>query len=162
MKPWLTRQQLIEQLDACIWVDEQCFVLAGRCARTSEGETHVAWCARTALHHAWRAEQLRSVRPFDVHAPDRGAIETPLTDAHAAMVDPLLRDAITLVRGDTNGASAAVVPNMTIDALRSEVLSRQLRAYRQLEERLDPMRDMPVIRMLRIVSEDLAFDLSQS
>ena len=43
-----------------------------------------------------------------------------------------------------------------------EVISRQLRAYRQLEERLDPMRDMPVIRMLRIVSEDLAFDLSQS
>jgi hypothetical protein len=162
MEPWLTRQQLIEELDALIWVDEQCFELAGRCASTSEQELHIAWCARTALHHAWRAEQLRSIRPFDVHAPDGGSLATPLPEVHALRVEPLLRDAINLARGHTRSGVAPEAPNTTIDALRSDILSRQLQGYRQLVARLDPIRDAPVIRMLRIVSEDLAFDLSQS
>lgn len=125
-------------------------------------ELHIASCARTALHHAWRAEQLRSIRPFDVHAPDGGSVETPLSGHAHARVEPLLRDAIDLAAAHARSGVAPEAPNTTIDhALRSDILSRQLQGYRQLVARLRSIQHAPVIRMLRIVGS-LAFDLSQS
>ncbi|MGB2756131.1 MAG: hypothetical protein WBD02_00525 [Acidimicrobiia bacterium] len=132
---WLTRQQLIEELDALIWVDERCFALDGR-------------MASRAAHHAWRAAQLRSVRPFDVHAPDGGLADVPMPDSHARRVSESVRSAVR----------AAEAP----EHLATEILPAQLEAYATLAARLDPIRDAPVSRMLRIVSQDLSFDLGVS
>lgn len=151
MTSWVSREELLARLDALIWIEEQLFELAGRGMRSPIADTDRQWCAATAQHHAWRAAQLRSIRPYDVHLVDEGA-SAPMPDVRAGWVSGPLRAEILRA----TQADPASIP----ESLRGQLIPCLIIEYARAGADLDPIRDQPVFRVLRIVSFDLAADLS--
>ncbi len=154
---WISRADLIQELDALIWAEERLFELHGWCLRTNQDEREMRWCARVARHHSWRAEQLRSVRPTNPHEEDDGRT-TPMPDTRAGAVAPELMEYLAHSASEANRDAGEAFCTPTV--LRERVLPAQISAYQRLLGRLNLEMDAGVVRILRIVMNDLEQDLN--